>query len=196
MKDTLIKAIIFVGGAALGSLTTWKIVKTKYEQISKEEIESVKKTFKAEYDISDLEPADTIEADKIEEEAAQILQECNDIIEKADYTKYSGVTGMDAKKYEEEKGGSDDMVYDKPYVIAPEDFGELDGYEQISLTYFEDGVLTDDNYNLVDVDLVGADFHIHFGEYEDDSVFVRNDTTKCDYEILADTRYYTDVVPK
>ena len=44
-----------------------------------------------------------------------------------------------------------------------------------------------------DVDgTVGDDYADHFGEYEDDSVFVRNDLTRCEYEILADTRKYTD----
>ena len=32
-----------------------------------------------------------------------------------------------------------------------------------------------------------------FDEYEDDSVFVRNDRLKCDYEILRDNRSYSDV---
>lgn len=32
----------------------------------------------------------------------------------------------------------------------------------------------------------------HFGEYEDDSVFVRNDRLKTDYEILLDEENYSD----
>ena len=32
-----------------------------------------------------------------------------------------------------------------------------------------------------------------FGEYEEDSVFVRDDERKIDYEILADTRNYHDL---
>ena len=34
----------------------------------------------------------------------------------------------------------------------------------------------------------------HFGEYEDDSVFVRNEENMCDYEILLDQRTYSDVI--
>ena len=34
----------------------------------------------------------------------------------------------------------------------------------------------------------------HFGEYEDDSVFVRCDERKCDYEILLDQRSFSEVV--
>lgn len=33
----------------------------------------------------------------------------------------------------------------------------------------------------------------HFGEYEDDSVYVRNDAKKCDYEILLDQRNYQEI---
>lgn len=32
----------------------------------------------------------------------------------------------------------------------------------------------------------------HFGEYEKDSVFVRSDPKRCDYEILRDLRSYAE----
>ena len=69
-------------------------------------------------------------------------------------------------------------------------------YSTISLTYYSDDVLTYESDELVeDVDdIVGADFAEHFGEYEDDSVFIRNDRMKTDFEILADKRNYSDVV--
>ena len=43
-------------------------------------------------------------------------------------------------------------------------------------------------------DVVGEDSLNHFGEFEEDSVYVRNDERKCDYEILLDHRRYADVV--
>ena len=84
---------------------------------------------------------------------------------------------------------------EKPYVISPEEFGEFEEYEKISLTYYADKVLADENDEEVDdVDeIVGEESLNHFGEYEDDSVFVRNDRLKCDYEILLDQRNYSDV---
>jgi hypothetical protein len=88
------------------------------------------------------------------------------------------------------------MSVDKPYVIAPEEFGDLDDYETISLTYYADQILADDNDVIVDdiEDVVGFDSLNSFGEYEDDSVFVRNDRLKCDYEILLDQRKYSSVI--
>lgn len=41
--------------------------------------------------------------------------------------------------------------------------------------------------------LLGGDSLEHFGEYEDDSVYVRNDAKKCDYEILLDQRNYQEI---
>ena len=69
-------------------------------------------------------------------------------------------------------------------------------HEQISLTYYADGVLADENDEVIEdvEDAVGIDSLNHFGEYEDDSVFVRNDARKCDYEILLDQRTYSEVV--
>lgn len=91
---------------------------------------------------------------------------------------------------------SSDETKDKPYVIPPEEFGEIEGYVQTSLTYYADGVLVDEDDNIIDgaKDIVGEDFYKHFGEYEDDSVFVRNDSKKHDYEILKDFRLYSDVI--
>ena len=79
-----------------------------------------------------------------------------------------------------------------PYVISPDEFGELDDYNRISLTYYSDGTLEDEERDIVsDVDdLIGEESLTHFGEYEDDSVFVRNEYLKTDFEILKDYRSY------
>ena len=88
-----------------------------------------------------------------------------------------------------------EIAVDRPYVIQPSDFGEFDDYEKISLTYTADGVLLDDMNEIVDdiEETVGEDSLEHFGEYEDDSVYVRNDAKKCDYEILLDQRNYQEI---
>ena len=45
MKINMINFLMFAVGAAIGSAVTWKLVKTKYERIANEEIESVKEVF-------------------------------------------------------------------------------------------------------------------------------------------------------
>ena len=39
----------FLIGATVGSITTWKLLKTKYEQITQEEIDSVKDVYSKNY---------------------------------------------------------------------------------------------------------------------------------------------------
>ena len=85
----------------------------------------------------------------------------------------------------------------KPYVISPDEFGANEKYECLTLTYYADGVLTDDAddiiYNVEAV--IGTEALNSFGVYEndDDSVYVRNEARKCDYEILRDPREYSDI---
>lgn len=85
----------------------------------------------------------------------------------------------------------------KPYIITPEDFD--DGtYENIeTLIYWADGVLTDEFDNpVMDIEgYVGKENLTHFGEYEDDSIFVRNDAWSTDIEVLLDTRNYREEYP-
>lgn len=181
MNSKVACAIAFVTGAAIGVAGTWKIVKTKYERIAQEEIESVREVFsrrrleeKQINDEPEPEPSTTDESSNPKEYWEQ-------------YDKL-------AAQYDvEEKGET--MAADKPYIIAPEEFGE-NGYFTESLTYYADGILTDFTDNIIEnVDeVVGADAFTHFGEYEDDSVFVRNDKLHTDYEILRDLRNFEDVV--
>ena len=115
------------------------------------------------------------------------LKEYAEQLKKNGYTRYSDLSADDG-------GVSDKQT--KPYVIPPEQFGDNEEHEQISLTYYADGVLADENDEVIEdvEDAVGIDSLNHFGEYEDDSVFVRNDARKCDYEILLDQRTYSEVV--
>ena len=43
--------------------------------------------------------------------------------------------------------------------------------------------------------MVGLESLDHFGEYEEDTVYVRDDSKKVDYEILRNTEEYYDLYP-
>ena len=200
MNSKLLSFLAFVMGASVGSLVTWKCIEKKYKQIAQEEIDSVKETY-AKMRKDDLEakqadieaakaklhPAESEKA-KTPEVQPEEVKEYEDVIARHNYTSYSNnING---------KGG--DMMTDRPYIIPPEDFGDYPDYETISLTYYNDKVLTDEYNEIVDdIDgLIGEDSLNHFGEYEDDSVFVRNDALKVDYEILLDSANYSDIAPQ
>lgn len=171
----------FIAGVALGSLVTWGILKEKYKKIADEEIKSVKDTFKE-------KKSNVSDEDEGYRPTLEDLEELKKQLETNAYTHYSNVG--EKKKEESEE---DDM---RPYVITPDEYAEND-YKTVSLTFWNDGVVTDEaDYPIDDIDeTIGEDSLTHFGEYEDDSVFVRNDRLRTDYEILMDTRNYSDVYP-
>lgn len=186
MKNSMINVIIFAAGGAIGSLVTWKVVKTKYDDIlneCQEELdqlcETVDKLVDAKEHISEskeIKSSETMYAVEINEK----LDEYLDIIAEENYL----------------GKGADGMSLDKPYVISPDDFDELDDYDVMSLTYYEDGILADDYGNIIqDIDdMVGLESLQTFGLYEDDSVFVRNPKYKTDYEILMDMSTYDEAM--
>lgn len=184
--------MMFILGAAVGSIVTWRYVEKKYEQIAQDEIDSVKEVFsKREMDFTEeTEVVDArIKADNAKEKPSVVEYAAR--LREQGYTNYSDIVTEDEEEVKKEP-----MTKDKPYVIPPEEFGEFYDYEKISLTYYADQILADDNDELVDdiEDVVGFKSLSTFGEYEDDSVFVRNDRLKCDYEILLDQRKYSDVI--
>ena len=61
--------------------------------------------------------------------------------------------------------------------------------------YFEDyDTLCDHNYMLVSLGLVGPEFRGWFGQLSEDenTVFIRNDNTKTDYEVMREEGTYLD----
>ncbi len=166
------KLAIFVTGIVLGSAITWNYAKTKYAKIADEEIASVKAAFKSEKSNED----------------SDICKEKNDIEKMEELAIANRYVTHDKVIKKEET----DM--NEPYVISPDDFDE-NGYEIVSLTYYADDVLTDEHDNVIRNrdKLIGKGSLTKFGEYEEDSVFVRDDERKIDYEILADTRNYHDL---
>lgn len=187
MNNTLSKLLFFTAGAAIGSAVTWKVLKTKYEQLTREEIESVKEAFsrrqsdeliKEEPDPEDEEP-----------DEAENTKEYTDVIKENNYV--SCEERKSEEKYEEKE---EECNMNEPYVIPPDEFDE-NGYETISLYYYEDGVVATTNDEVIkNVDeLIGEESLTHFGEYEDDSVFVRNDAMRTDFEILRAGEKFSEV---
>lgn len=189
MSNRSLFSLGFTIGAASGATVAWYLLKDKYETLAQEEIDSVKEVFaRREQEMKDeTVKRNVAEGIKDSDRTKPDLKEYAEQLKKNGYTRYSDLSADDG-------GVSDKQT--KPYVIPPEQFGDNEEHEQISLTYYADGVLADENDEVIEdvEDAVGIDSLNHFGEYEDDSVFVRNDARKCDYEILLDQRTYSEVV--
>lgn len=180
MNDKLSSVIIFCGGVFIGGFLTWDFFKTKYEKIADEEIASVKETFEH------REPRHDKSYNV--EEALKGNDAYINIIDSNSYRNYSN-TSIETDK----KGGTADMELKQPYVITPEQYEDNVDYTKVSLTWYSDEVLEDDWGNVLDPDdVIGSDALKTFGQYEKDSVFVRDDDEQIDYEVLLDTRSYKE----
>ena len=188
MNHTLNNVLIFTVGAAIGSAVTWYFVKTKYERIAQEEIDSVKAEFgRAEYvgpQNSDKDAEeDTDDSDDSDTEYTSMVQ-------KLGYHNYSDVEPTQIRTPKNDIPEEDP---NGPKIITPEEFGEL-GYKTVELTYWADGILTDAKNKLIkDVDgMIGKGSIDQFGKYEEDALHVRDDEKKIDFEILRDLKKYSD----
>lgn len=187
MNRKLSNVLLFAAGAAVGSLVTWRYFKSKYEVVE-DEIEENTEEVEGESEEDDPEV--------LESKMSYKKPPLKEYVKMVEDNGYMPKTHMEEVEEEIANGEWDDKDVYEPYIIRPDEYGELHAYETLSLNYYADGVLTDELDNPIeDVEsLVPADFADHFGEYEDDVVHVRNDNLECDYEILRDLRKFTDVV--
>lgn len=195
MTSVLNKIFIFITGAALGSVVTWKVLQKRYNERINEEMTEFKKAQRDE----SMEKLEQMHADLVEKKEEVEAHEATLKVDENGPALTKPIENWEttSKHYRgilENEGYSDDDG-PAPYVIPPEEFGnDADEYDLISLNYYEDGVLADDWGDVIeDVDrVVGKESLTHFGEYEDDSVYVRNDRLKCEYEILLRVGKFED----
>lgn len=172
---------IMAGAAAIAALATWKYAKEKYSKEANDDINEMKAYYKSKYE-SHPEQEEVKEAPAPEKTKTKEQQKSEEI---KNYRKMT--REMYKANHEDEVG--------HPYVISPDDFGENPGYDRITLTYYADQILADENDEIIkDVEeTVGFESLTRFGEYEADVVHVENDILRCYYEITKDLRKYVDV---
>lgn len=204
MNSVIKNIAIFTVGLAIGSAVSYIYNSKKFNAQLDDEIEKTKSYYENKY----LKTEESVEKDSTVEEPinAEKTEEYLKMINRYDSpavksdekeTKKIKATFYDPLTDEiEEVEVEGNMTNDelKPYVISPDEFGETD-YKIISLNYYADNVLTDEFDNIIDdvEGTVGEASLDTFGEYEDDTVFVRNDSLEIDYEICADLRAYSEI---
>ena len=188
--------LCFVTGAAIGSIVTWKLIEKKYKDLADEEIESVKETFK--------NRKSRITKDEVKETVEKVINKFKEPKETVENIVTSeGYYTEDEEETEEDDESNYTVDVDPgvevivPYVITPEQFGEYDEYGTKTLTYYADNVLTDEIDSPITSDemitMIGPDALDHFGEYEDDSVYIRDEMNEMDYEILKSEKMFSEI---
>ncbi len=184
MKGNLHNVAVFAFGVAIGVSVTWKYNKKKFEQIAQIEIDSVKEMYSNKTKDIDIEEV----AEKLHSNLQVITNNTaegiayEELINKSGYTNYS----------------SKEVVFAEPYMISADEFGKHFENETITLVYYADGVLTDEDNEKVDVaKTIGINIFESLDDYDDDTfdgIYIRNERLKCDYEILRDAGDYADLV--
>ena len=188
--------LFFVAGAAIGSVITWKLIEKKYKDLADEEIESVIETFK--------NRKSKITKDEVKETVEKVINKWKEPKETVeDIVTSEGYYTEDEEETEEDDESNYTVDVDPgvevivPYVITPEQFGEYDEYGTKTLTYYADNVLTDEIDNPITseemITMIGPDALDHFGEYEDDSVYIRDEMNEMDYEILKSEKMFSEI---
>lgn len=191
--------LCFVAGAAVGSVVTWKLIEKKYKDLADEEIESVIETFK------NRKPR--ITKDEVKETVEKVINKWKEPKETVeDIVTAEGYSIENEEEIDEDDESNytvnidNDVEVVTPYVITPEQFGEYNEYGTKTLTYYADNVLTDEIDNPITLDemvtMIGPDALDHFGEYEDDSVYIRDETNEMDYEILKSEKMFSEITKR
>ena len=191
--------LCFVAGAAIGSVVTWKLIEKKYKDLADEEIESVIETFK------NRKPR--ITKDNVKETVEKVInkyKEPKEIVEDIVTSERYSIENEEEIDEDDESNYTvnidNDIEVVTPYVITPEQFGEYNEYGTKTLTYYADNVLTDEIDNPITseemVTMIGPDALDHFGEYEDDSVYIRDEINEMDYEILKSEKKFSEITER
>lgn len=186
MNNTVKTIGVYILGAVSGGSIAAVICKKKYEKMYREQYEAAVKSVKETYSAS---------SSKIEEDASSV----EDIADKNPDNSLRRELAALTEKY---RTGSDFEVANplrvpekqKPYILEPDQFGDEPDYEQISLVYYADGKLADEDDDLVEniPFILGSEWQERFDKYDEDVVYVRNDARRCDYEISRDYREYVN----
>ena len=210
---TLQTILIVIASAGISGAAGYFIAKKKYEKKADEEIESVKKAFNehlneltksgekidipmtrngySKYSKKKLSEKKTKKESDREPLPTDPVATANYIDYSAPYRTSSKSVKIEKKFVEGEKGATSN---DEPYIISPDDF-MASSYESSTLLYYADGVLADSDNNVISsyIGLIGPKALNSFGQYQEDTVFVRNDKLKTDFEIILDTREFSKI---
>lgn len=128
----------------------------------------------------------------IEKQAVEELLRIKDDMKKMKEEHREDIRQAVEEAVEEVKNGN--MNEQKPYIISPEEWNGIVGYQKDGFSYYpKDDVLCDDEGNPVDFDVVGWENldHLRRGEGQ---MYIRDDVHEIDYEIVNEEGSYKEEV--
>lgn len=98
------------------------------------------------------------------------------------------------KNKDDENDGFDSDGNPLPYIITPDEFGDLPGYDTDEFTLYSDGVITDSEDEIVEhpEEIFGEGNLEEIGKHAPDILHIRNEKYETDYEIIRVLDNYSD----
>lgn len=214
IKGIVKGTLLFLSGIGMGYLVADTLNKEKYAQMARDEINEVKAIYKEKLaEGKNSENKSEKEQNNEEENNKEEIIEYKKMAKVYDYNKiYASNKKIDDNIDETPNKSSisdlncvtydpNEYTGDRPYIINDEDYGEIEEYDTLQLTYFmgDKKLVDEDADDVIDEpDLhVGLDNLKTFEEFPDcTGIYVRNDVIKMDFEILRDDFSYEDIVEK
>ena len=180
--------LIFMSGLVIGGGVSWVYHKNKYEEIVQEEVESLREHMKNGKDnTKSEEPANDKKNTPMDEE------EFNESMEKVEKI-------ITTSRYDTALGDKEEDItnkYKRPFVVTPDEFASLPGFDTDSFYYHSDDIIANGKYEMLEEDeivrilgMTTMEIKEEFGVNEDDAVYIRNMRLKCDYEILRENEEF------
>lgn len=179
------KALIFIGGAATGSLVSWYFTKKKYETWAEDEIAKMREGYRQKNKELAVRARVKPDISEVVKERITIRTEEEEAELVAKYAGESEPTG------EENISPNDDVIE----FIDDGEFASMNGYEKVNLVLYADDVLANEMSDdiMLAEDTVGQQAIDDFKQYNPEAFYVRNNQLMTEYEITRDHRTYEEV---
>lgn len=199
--------IIFITGGAIGAVVTYKIVSQKDYDKKEQEIAEIRSFYNNEFkaQILKLKEAENAKNEaKIDENSEKIAENEPKYVENVKNIVKKHIEPVISNMRNSENGFENVMNEPEPKkkisadksIISSTEFVDDEDYEKVTLYYFEDDDLfTDTDYNIRDngIDIVGRENLDQVGLYEDDVLYVRNDSLYTDFEVIFQHNAYGEM---
>lgn len=177
----------FLAGGLVGAIVAYKFAYDKAEEASDIEIEEMRQYFlnKDKNTVTVKKATDAAEKSRQSQNKPSVVELVNvkdkPDTQKVNYTTYS------------EEVPEDVNITAEPTLVSEDEFGEIQSYNRVNLTYYDDLILADDStmrtFKKTEIDqAVGREALDRLNDV--DEVFVRNDSTRTYYNIVnSDLEY-------
>lgn len=182
----------FVSGVAIGSVATYFVMRRWTDEYVNNEVAAFKEDWNRVHP-DEHKVEKTVDKSAKETAPTPANEDVSSIMSYAKTIKESNYAPVEySNAFQKTPEKKPDEI---PYAISEDEYGAYYDYEKVTLVFYEDGILADEDNEIVyPPNTVGEDFESYFTESEADTIYIRNDSRKCDYMIYRDYRTFSMVI--